>query len=129
MFERLNTVMRAAEARGYDFTRPGKWWRLGELWDHGMRMGSALPLLMVPILIGSLRGTGQMALVADSRAFGVSKRRTTYREVRWTTPDRVAAVTAVALMCGTALVMAPASGREVRAAGRRGRCPGGRRER
>lgn len=111
MFERLNTVMRAAEVRGYDFTRPGKWWRLGELWGYGRRMTSALPLLTVPILIGSLRGTEQMALVADSRAFRVSKRRTSYREVRWTRQDRVAAGAATALVAGTALVIALGGGR------------------
>lgn len=111
MFERLNTVMRAAEVRGYDFTRPGKWWHLGELWDYGRRMTSALPLLTVPILIGSLRGTEQMALVADSRAFGVTRRRSTYREVSWAAKDRFALGAAAALIAGTALVMALGGGR------------------
>lgn len=69
IFERLSTVMRAAEVRGYDFTRPQCWWRVGQLWDYGRRMLQALPLLTVPILVGSLRGCGQMALVADSRVW------------------------------------------------------------
>lgn len=90
VFEQLNTVMRAAEVRGYDFTRPAKWWRLGQTWDYGRRMVRALPLLTVPVLVGSLRGCGQMALVADSRAFSLYKDRTTYRIVEWHREDIVA---------------------------------------
>ncbi len=111
VFERLNIVMRAAEVRGYDFSRPEKWWRLGQLWDYGRRMTRALPLLTVPILVGSLRGCGQMALVADSRAFGVNRWRTTYREVAWTRNDRIAVVAAVLLVAGTVVVMAMGGGR------------------
>ncbi len=111
VFERLNTVMRAAEVRGYDFSRPEKWWKLGQLWNYGRRMVRALPLLTVPILVGSLRGCGQMALVADSRAFGVNKRRTTYRRVAWTRADRAAVAAAVALVLGAFVVIGLGGGR------------------
>lgn len=90
LFERLNTVMRAAEVRGYDFTTPDSWWRPRQSWDYARRMLRALPLLTVPILVGSLRGCGQMALVADSRAFNVHPRRSTYRVVAWRSEDKVA---------------------------------------
>lgn len=111
VFERLNTVMRAAEVRGYDFSRPDKWWRLGQVWDYGRRMTRALPLLTVPVLVGSLRGTAQMALVADSRAFGVNKHRTTYREVIWTRNDRIALACGAILAVATGLAIAAGGGR------------------
>ncbi len=111
VFERLNTVMRAAEVRGYDFSRPEKWWKFGQLWDYGRRMVRALPLLTVPILVGSLRGCSQMALVADSRAFGVNKRRTTYRKVNWTRADRIAVAAAAALAAGAFVVIGLGGGR------------------
>ncbi len=100
VFERLNTVMHAAEVRGYDFSRPQKWWRLGQTWDYGRRMVRALPLLTVPVLVGSLRGCRQMALVADSRAFGVHKKRTTYRQVVWAREDRMALLAGAAMVAG-----------------------------
>lgn len=111
LFERLNTVMRAAEVRGYDFTTPSHWWRIGETWDYGRRMVRALPLLTVPILVGSLRGCGQMALVADSRAFGVNRRRTTYRVVAWRTADRIALGAAAIVAVGTLVLDATGNGR------------------
>jgi energy-coupling factor transport system permease protein len=111
VLERHNTVMRAAEVRGYDFTPPGRWWNLRQLWNYARRMIRALPLLTVPILVGSLRGTEQMALVADSRAFGVNKRRTTYREVAWTRNDRIAVTIGTLLAAGTALIIATGGGR------------------
>jgi energy-coupling factor transport system permease protein len=71
----------------------------------------ALPLLTVPILVGSLRGCGQMALVADSRAFGVNRRRTTYRQVAWTCGDRVAVGAGALLIAGTIAVITVGGGR------------------
>jgi energy-coupling factor transport system permease protein len=111
LFERLNTVMRAAEVRGYDFTRPERWWRPRENWDYAKRMLRALPLLTEPILVGSLRGCKQMALVADSRAFGVNKRRTTYRSVALTPADRIAVGCGLALVIGTGLAIGLGGGR------------------
>jgi energy-coupling factor transport system permease protein len=108
LFERLNTVMRAAEVRGYDFSTPEHWWRLGQTWDYGRRMLRALPLLTVPILVGSLRGCGQMALVADSRAFNVNPKRSTYRVVAWRREDRVAL--AVAALVGAAVLVIVTTG-------------------
>jgi len=111
VFERLNTIMRAAEVRGYDFSRPEKWWKLHQTWDYGRRMVHALPLLTVPILVSSLRGCKQMALVADSRAFGVNKRRTTYRQVVWNNYDRASLIAAGALVAGSVAVIGAGGGR------------------
>jgi len=111
LFERLNTVMRAAEVRGYDFTRPDSWWRLGQTFDYARRMVRALPLLTVPILVGSLRGCGQMALVADARAFNVNKHRTTYRVVSWHRADYVALAAAGVVGSGVLTLLATGYGR------------------
>ena len=52
-----------------------------------------------------------MALVADSRAFGVNRRRTTYRQVAWTRNDRIALAGAVLLVIGTGVVILSGGGR------------------
>ena len=111
LFERLNTVMRAAEVRGYDFTTPEKWWRPRQTYGYARRMVRALPLLTVPVLVGSLRGCGQMALVADSRAFNVHRTRTTYRVVQWRTEDKVALAAAALVGAGVAFLVATGHGR------------------
>ncbi len=111
LFERLNLVMRAAEVRGYDFSRPDRWWRPRQTVGYARRMLQALPLLTVPILVGSLRGCRQMALVADSRALGVTKQRSTYRTVALGVADRVALVCGVLLVAGTAVVINFGGGR------------------
>jgi energy-coupling factor transport system permease protein len=111
LFERLSSVLRAAEVRGYDFHPPRSWWRPRESWDYARRVVSALPLLTVPILVGSLRGCRQMALVADSRAFGVNRRRSTHREAALRRADWVAIACGLALVAGTATVMTLGGGR------------------
>ena len=111
LFERLNMVMRAAEVRGYDFSRPERWWRPRAAVNYARRMLQALPLLTVPILVGSLRGCRQMALVADSRALGVTRQRTTYRTVALGLADGIALVCGVLLIAGTAMVIGLGGGR------------------
>lgn len=106
LFERLNTVMRAAEVRGYDFSTPNRWWNLRQSFGYLKRMLRAIPLMTIPILVGSLRGCGQMALVADSRAFGVNRHRTTYRVVDWRLHDRIAVAAAVVVAAGIILLVA-----------------------
>ncbi len=111
VFERLNAVMRAAEVRGYDFSRPDTWWKPQQAWDYGRRMVRALPLLTIPVLVGSLRGCHQMALVADSRAFNVNKRRSTLRVIRRSTADRVALALGGGVAAGVAILIATGQGR------------------
>ena len=111
VFERLNAVMRAAEVRGYDFSKPERWWKLRQIWDYGKRMVRALPLLTVPVLVGSLRGCYQMALVADSRAFNVNKRRSTLRVIQRTAADRVALALGGGIAAGVAILVAIGQGR------------------
>ncbi len=111
LFERLNTVMHAAEVRGYDFSTPSSWWRPKQTWDYGKRMVRALPLLTVPVLVGSLRACHQMALVADSRAFNVTKRRTTLRVVQQSRADRVAIALFGGLGAGVLVLVAIGQGR------------------
>jgi len=111
LFERLNMVMRAAEVRGYDFSRPDHWWRPRAAVGYARRMLQALPLLTVPILVGSLRGCRQMAIVADSRALGVTKQRSTYRTVALSRADGVALVCGLLLIAGTATAIGLGGGR------------------
>lgn len=111
LFERLNTVMRAAEVRGFDLSAPSKWWKFGEIFAYGRQLTRALRFLTVPVLIGSLRGCGQMALVADSRAFGVNRQRTTYRDVTWATADRVAMAAGALVAAGVVALVFLGGGR------------------
>lgn len=106
MFERLNTLMQAVKVRGYDFTRPDKWYRLGGWWDFAVRMVRLLPILAVPLLIGSLSEVSILATVADARAFNVNKHRGSYREHEMHTRDRVAwAYYGMVVMCVLGLVV------------------------
>lgn len=90
MFERLNTLLQAVRVRGYDFTRPAKWYYLRQWTDYAYRMLRLLPMLAVPLLIGSLSQVSVLATVADARAFNVQPRRGTYREHQLTPHDRMA---------------------------------------
>jgi len=61
-------------------------------------------LITVPLLIGTLRGTATMAMVADARGFGVSRRRGSLREHRLTRTDYWGYAILIALVAG-ALVL------------------------
>lgn len=72
---RLSVLLKAVQARGLDLHRPGlAEWRA---WPGYLRRAAAcVPIVTVPLLIGALRGTATMAMVADARAFGASSRPT-----------------------------------------------------
>lgn len=63
---------------------------------RGLR-GGWHPGLLVGVLVLAIRHGDRMALAMDARAFG-SGPRTFYRPVRWTWPDVVAAIGAVAIL-------------------------------
>ncbi len=76
--------------------------------DHSAMVGSegmayiwrvfvCIPTVTVPLLISSLRATSVMAMVADARAFGSHKARTTLQEHQTTWADRIALGMLVAL--------------------------------
>lgn len=90
MFERLSILMQSMEVRGYSFTKPQHWWDFNGLVVYVKRLATALPLITVPLIVGSLRGTDVMAMVADSRAFGAYKTRSAFEVHRTTSEDKIA---------------------------------------
>jgi energy-coupling factor transport system permease protein len=78
MIARTNLVLRAVELRGYDMSRP-RWYQLTRWPDYARRLSRCVVLVTVPLLVGTLRGTTTMAMVADARGFGASKRRGSLR--------------------------------------------------
>jgi energy-coupling factor transport system permease protein len=78
MIARTTLVLRAVELRGYDLSRP-KWHQFTRWPDYATRLSRCVVLVTVPLLVGTLRGTTTMAMVADARGFGASRRRGSLR--------------------------------------------------
>src|SRR5260370_4380131 len=86
MISRTTLVLRAVELRGYDLSRPR--WRQFTKWpDYARRLSRCVAIITVPLLVGTLRGTTTMAMVADARGFGVSRKRGSLRVHRTTAVD------------------------------------------
>lgn len=75
LLERMTQLLKAMEVRGYDLSRP-RVWQVHRYPAYVQRICVAIPLVTVPLLIGSLRSTSVMAMVADARAFGAKPTRT-----------------------------------------------------
>jgi energy-coupling factor transport system permease protein len=86
MIARTNLVLRAVELRGYDMSRP-RWYQVTRWPGYARRLARCVVLVTVPLLVGTLRGTATMAMVADARGFGASKRRGSLRVHRTTRTD------------------------------------------
>ena len=86
MISRTTLVLRAVELRGYDLSRP-RWFQLSRWPDYARRVAHCVVLITVPLLVGTLRGTTTMAMVADARGFGVNRRRGSLRVHRMTAVD------------------------------------------
>jgi energy-coupling factor transport system permease protein len=86
MIARTTLVLRAVELRGYDMSRP-RWHQFGQWPDYAKRLSRCVVLVTVPLLVGTLRGTTTMAMVADARGFGASKRRGSLRVHKTTAVD------------------------------------------
>src|SRR5712692_10738490 len=86
MISRTTLVLRAVELRGYDLSRP-RWFQLSRGPDYARRVAHCVVLITVPLLVGTLRGTTTMAMVADARGFGVHRRRGSLRVHRMTAVD------------------------------------------
>ena len=76
LFIRLTVLLRAVQVRGLDLSRP-RWNRPWQWPGYLGRVLSCAPIVTVPLLVGALRSTGMMAMVADARAFGVMPAPTT----------------------------------------------------
>ena len=103
MISRTNLVLRAVELRGYDMSRP-RWHQVTRWPDYARRLSRCVVLVTVPLLIGTLRGTTTMAMVADARGFGASKKRGSLR-VHKTTAADVWGYAILAALVVTALVL------------------------
>jgi energy-coupling factor transport system permease protein len=89
LLERMAVLLQVMQVRGYDLTIP-RWWRVRAWPGYIGRVCMCIPIVTVPLLISSLRSTSVMAMVADARAFGSQKQRTTLGEHETTQADRVA---------------------------------------
>jgi len=78
MISRTGLVLRAVELRGYDLSRP-RWFQVIQWPDYAKRVARCVGLITVPLLVGTLRGTTTMAMVADARGFGANRRRGSLR--------------------------------------------------
>jgi energy-coupling factor transport system permease protein len=103
MISRTTLVLRAVELRGYDMSRP-RWFQVRQFPDYVKRLSRCIVIITVPLLVGSLRGTTTMAMVADARGFGVNRRRGSLQEHPVTKFDVAGYVILVALL-GTAFVL------------------------
>jgi energy-coupling factor transport system permease protein len=103
MISRTTLVLRAVELRGYDMSRP-RWFQVRQWPDYVKRLSRCIVIITVPLLVGSLRGTTTMAMVADARGFGVNRRRGSLQEHPITKFDIGGYVILVALLA-TAFVL------------------------
>jgi energy-coupling factor transport system permease protein len=78
LISRTTLVLRAVELRGYDLSRP-RWYQVAAWPDYVRRAGRCVVLITVPLLVGTLRGTATMAMVADARGFGTRRKRGSLR--------------------------------------------------
>lgn len=96
MLERMTILLQVVQVRGYDLTVP-RWWEY-RLWPGYIgRVFACIPVITIPLLIGSLRTTSVMAMVVDARAFGSHTERTTLKEHETTLADRIALIMLIGL--------------------------------
>jgi energy-coupling factor transport system permease protein len=100
---RTTLVLRAIELRGYDLSRP-RWFQVTKWPDYVRRASRCVVLVTVPLLVGSLRGTTTMAIVADARGFGANKRRGSLRVHKLTAVD-IGGYVVLVVLVGTAIVL------------------------
>ena len=103
MISRTTLVLRAVELRGYDLSRP-RWFQAADWPDYIRRVAHCAVLITVPLLVGTLRGTTTMAMVADARGFGVTRTRGSLRVHKLSAVDVWGYVILCALVIG-ALVL------------------------
>jgi len=103
LIARTTLVLRAVELRGYDLSRP-RWFQVAWWPDYVRRVCRCVVLITVPLLVGTLRGTATMAMVADARGFGINRKRGSLR-VHKLTPVDVGGYVVLVLLVGGALVL------------------------
>lgn len=104
MIERMTVLLQVMQVRGYDLTIP-HWWEVHKWPGYISRVFVCIPIVTIPLLIGALRSTLVMAMVADARAFGSHKQRTMLNEHQTTRADRITCGVLVALVAVTLLLI------------------------
>lgn len=89
MMERMTVLLQVVQIRGYDLTIP-RWWEFRQWPGYLWRVVTCIPVVTIPLLIGSLRTTSVMAMVVDARGFGSHAKRQTLREHQTTLADYIA---------------------------------------
>lgn len=88
MIERMTVLLQVIQVRGYDLSVP-RWWQI-HIWPSYLgRVITAIPLVTVPLLIGSLRSTSTTAMVVDARGFGAKPQRTSLQNHALTRDDAI----------------------------------------
>jgi energy-coupling factor transport system permease protein len=72
--------------------------------DYIRRLAHCVVIITVPLLVGTLRGTATMAMVADARGFGVRKRRGSLRVHKTTAVDVWGYLILIALVLGALIL-------------------------
>jgi len=104
MMERMTVLLQVVQVRGYDLSIP-RWWEVRKWPGYLGRVFACIPVITIPLLIGSLRTTSVMAMVVDARAFGTQRRRISLREHQATLADRVALGALIGLTLAVILLL------------------------
>jgi energy-coupling factor transport system permease protein len=97
LIERMTILLQVMQVRGYDLTL-SHWWEVQKWPGYIARAFMCIPIVTIPLLIGALRSTSTMAMVADARAFASQKQRTMLHEHQMTLADGIALGTLIALI-------------------------------
>ncbi|GER92107.1 energy-coupling factor transporter transmembrane protein EcfT [Dictyobacter vulcani] len=104
LIERTTVLLQVVQVRGYDLSRPT--WHEASAWPGYLRrIFTVIPIVTVPLLIGSLRSTSTTAMVVDARAFGTQQKRTFMHEHRLQKNDYLAIGALALLTLGVILLL------------------------
>jgi len=104
MMERMTVLLQVVQVRGFDLTIP-RWWEWRKWPGYLGRVFACIPVITIPLLIGSLRTTSVLAMVVDARAFGANTKRNTLRKHQITLADRIAMASLIFLTIIVAILV------------------------
>ncbi|MBA2285395.1 MAG: energy-coupling factor transporter transmembrane protein EcfT [Ktedonobacteraceae bacterium] len=104
MMERMTVLLQIVQVRGYDLTIP-RWWQVSKWPGYLWRVCACIPVITIPLLIGSLRTTSVMAMVVDARAFGSHSKRNSLHTHSFSVADYIAITALVCLTLAVALLV------------------------
>lgn len=104
VLERMTILLQVVQMRGYDLTLP-RWCQVWRFPSYLWRVFAVIPVITIPLLIGSLRTTSVMAMVVGARAFGSQRNnRHMLKEHRATWRDVIVWLVLVALVVAVLLL-------------------------